>query len=170
MPHFGRSTIYMSGNAIMFVLLVVIGALGFVKSREAQLAIGILLVISTLVNMITIGPSCYPIVAETPSGRLRYKTIVIGRFTYNLTGIFSNSVTPRMLSATAWNWGAKAALFYAGTNLLCNIWCWFRLPETKGRTFGEIDLLFENNVSARKFKHTSVDRRFAPCPTRLMQY
>ena len=59
---------------------------------------------------------------------------------------------------TGWNWGAKAALFYAGTNLLCNIWCWFRLPETKDRPFGEIDLLFENGVPARKFKYTSVDR------------
>jgi SP family general alpha glucoside:H+ symporter-like MFS transporter len=63
------------------------------------LAVGILLVISTLCNMITVGPVCYPIVAETPSGRLRYKTIVIGRFVYNLTGIFSNSITPRMLSS-----------------------------------------------------------------------
>ncbi len=61
--------------------------------------------------------------------------------------------------AIAWNWGAKAALFYAGTNLLCNIWCWFRLPETKGRTFGEIDLLFEHGVPARKFKYTSVNRK-----------
>jgi SP family general alpha glucoside:H+ symporter-like MFS transporter len=60
----------------------------------------------------------------------------------------------------AWNWGAKAALFYAGTNLLCNIWCWFRLPETKDRTFGEIDLLFDNKVPARKFKYTTVDREY----------
>jgi SP family general alpha glucoside:H+ symporter-like MFS transporter len=59
----------------------------------------------------------------------------------------------------AWNWGAKAGLFYAGTNLLCNIWCWFRLPETKDRTFGEIDLMFDNRVPARKFKHTRVDRK-----------
>jgi SP family general alpha glucoside:H+ symporter-like MFS transporter len=58
----------------------------------------------------------------------------------------------------AWNWGAKAGFFYAGTNLLCNIWCWFRLPETKDRSFGEIDLLFEHNVSARKFKSTEADR------------
>lgn len=58
----------------------------------------------------------------------------------------------------AWNWGAKAGLFYAGTNLLCNIWCWFRLPETKGRTFGEIDLMFDNHVPARKFKYTTVDQ------------
>lgn len=63
---------------------------------------------------------------------------------------------PRLLG---WNWGAKSALFYAGTNLLCNIWCWFRLPETKGRSFGEIDILFDNGISARSFKYTSVARR-----------
>ncbi|KAL4972414.1 major facilitator superfamily domain-containing protein [Aspergillus desertorum] len=137
-PHVGRATIYMSGLTFMFFCLR---------------AIGILLVMSTLCNMIAIGPTCYPIVAETPAGRLRYKTISIGRFVYNLTSIFTNSVTPRMLSSTS-----KAAFFYAGTNLLCNIWCWFRLPETKDRTFGEIDLLFTNRVPARKFKSTHVDQ------------
>ncbi|KAF3759898.1 putative MFS alpha-glucoside transporter [Cryphonectria parasitica EP155] len=158
MPRLGRATLYMGGMAFMFCCLVAIGALGFYSSTQSQLAVGILLVISTLCNMTTIGPVCYPIVAETPSGRLRYKTITIGRFVYNVTGIFSNSVTPRMVSATSWNWGAKAGLFYAGTNLLCNIWCWFRLPETKDRTFGEIDLMFDNHVPARKFKYTTVDQ------------
>jgi SP family general alpha glucoside:H+ symporter-like MFS transporter len=98
-PHIGRSTIYMGGMTFMFFCLIAIGGLGWAHSKDSQLAIGILLVISTLCNMITIGPACYPIVAETPSGRLRYKTIVIGRFVYNLTGIFSNSVTPRMISS-----------------------------------------------------------------------
>ncbi|KAK6008869.1 hypothetical protein QM012_000772 [Aureobasidium pullulans] len=157
-PRLGRATIYMSGLTFMFFCLVAIGGLGFSTSKHAELAIGILLIVSTLANMITIGPVCYPIVAETPSGRLRYKTITIGRFVYNLTGIFSNSVTPRMISSTAWNWGAKAGLFYAGTNLLCNIWCWFRLPETKDRSFGEIDTLFEHKVPARKFRTTEADQ------------
>lgn len=98
-PHYGRATIYMGGMAFMFVCLIAIGGLGFASGDHVQIAIGILLVISTLCNMITVGPVCYPIVAETPSGRLRYKTIVIGRFVYNLTGIFSNSVTPLMLSS-----------------------------------------------------------------------
>ncbi len=97
-PHFGRSTIYMGGLSVMFVLLLTIGGLGFSNGGEQKTAIAILFVISTLVNMISVGPVCYPIVAETPSGRLRYKTVVIGRFVYNLTGIFSNSVTPRMVS------------------------------------------------------------------------
>ncbi|ERS98119.1 MFS transporter, SP family, general alpha glucoside:H+ symporter [Sporothrix schenckii 1099-18] len=156
-PHFGRATIYMAGMLFMLVCLLAIGGLGFSSNPNANIAVGVLLVISTLCNMITTGPVCYPIVSETPSARLRYKTIVIGRFVYNLTGIFNNSVTPRMLSALSWNWGAKSGLFYAGTNLLCLIWCWFRLPETKDRTFGEIDVLFENKVSARKFKYTKVD-------------
>lgn len=90
----------MGGLTFMFFCLIAIGGLGFSASKSAEMAIGILLVISTLCNMITVGPACYPIVAETPSGRLRYKTITIGRFVYNLTGIFSNSVTPRMLSPT----------------------------------------------------------------------
>jgi SP family general alpha glucoside:H+ symporter-like MFS transporter len=98
-PYLGRATIYMGGLTIMFFCLVTIGGLGWAHGKDSQLAIGILLVISTLCNMITVGPTCYPIVAETPSGRLRYKTIVIGRFVYNLTQIFSNSVTPRMISA-----------------------------------------------------------------------
>lgn len=97
-PHFGRATIYMSGMTFMFFTLLTIGGLSWASGNGAQLAIGILLVVSTLCNMITIGPACYPIVAETPSGRLRYKTICIGRFVYVLTGIFHNSVTPRMLS------------------------------------------------------------------------
>ncbi|KIX00578.1 uncharacterized protein Z518_09643 [Rhinocladiella mackenziei CBS 650.93] len=158
-PHFGRATIYMSGMTYMFFSLIVIGALGFVPGTPAQLAIGIIMVICQLVNLISIGPVAYPIVAETPSGKLRYKTITIGRFAYVCTGILNNVITPRMLSPTEWNWGAKAALFYAGTNLLCNIWCWFRLPETKDRTFGEIDLLFDHKVPARKFRTTWVDRK-----------
>jgi SP family general alpha glucoside:H+ symporter-like MFS transporter len=99
-PHLGRATIYMSGLAFMFCCLLAIGGLGWSDSKDAYLAVGLLFVVSTLCNMITIGPVCYPIVAETPSGRLRYKTIVIGRFVYNLTAIFNNAVTPRMISAS----------------------------------------------------------------------
>ena len=37
-------------------------------------------------------------------------------------------------------------------------WTYFRLPEPKGRTYGELDVLFENKVSARKFAKTRVDQ------------
>jgi SP family general alpha glucoside:H+ symporter-like MFS transporter len=156
-PYFGRRTIYMSGLAGMLILELIVGGLGTHISHATQVAIGALLVVVTLVNTIAMGACCYPIVAETPSGRLRYKTIAIGRFAYNIAGLIANSITPRMLSSSSWNWGAKSGFFFAGTNALCLIWCFFRLPESKGRTFGELDLLFEHKVSARKFKSTAVD-------------
>lgn len=37
------------------------------------------------------------------------------------------------------------------------MWAYFRLPEMKGRSFRELDILFERGVPARKFKDTEVE-------------
>ena len=61
-----------------------------------------------------------------------------------------------MLNPAAWNWGAKTGFFWAGVGGLCSIWAYFRVPEPKGRSYAEMDMLFEAGVSARKFKETDV--------------
>jgi len=40
---------------------------------------------------------------------------------------------------------------------LCIIYTYFRIPEPQGRSFAELDLLFERGVSARKFATTNVN-------------
>ena len=65
---------------------------------------------------------------------------------------------PRMIGLNAWNWGAKTGFFWAGCCLLLLTWTYFRLPEPKGRTYGELDVLFEHKVSARRFHKTKVDQ------------
>ena len=45
----------------------------------------------------------------------------------------------------------------AGACFLCIIYTYFRVPEPAGRSFAELDLLFERKVSARKFATTAVD-------------
>jgi SP family general alpha glucoside:H+ symporter-like MFS transporter len=116
----------------------------------------VLLLIFTAVYDASIGPLCYTLVSEIPSTRLRSKTIVLARNGYNISGIITNLITPRMLNPTAWAWGAKSGFFWAGTSVIGLIWSWWRLPETKGRTFAEIDLLFKRKTKARKFKGTKV--------------
>jgi SP family general alpha glucoside:H+ symporter-like MFS transporter len=37
------------------------------------------------------------------------------------------------------------------------VWAYFRLPETKDRSFAEIDYLFVNKVKTRQFSKTKVD-------------
>lgn len=159
MPRFGRRTLYLGGLVIMCALLLIIGFLGIISrsNTSAQWAIGSMLLIFTFVYDATVGPVCYSLVAEMPSTRLRQKTVVLARNWYNIGGIVSNILTPRMLNPTAWDWGAKSSFFFAGTCFLCLVWAWFRLPEPKGRTYGELDALFEQKVGARHFSKTIVD-------------
>jgi SP family general alpha glucoside:H+ symporter-like MFS transporter len=63
-----------------------------------------------------------------------------------------------MLSPTEWNWAGMTGFFYAGLTALLITFMWFMLPETRNRTFAELDVLFENKVSARKFAKTNVDQ------------
>lgn len=158
-PRIGRRTLYVCGDAAMVVILVIIGGLGIIDKNNigAQWGIGAMLLIFACTYNVTVGPICYAIVAEIPSTRLRQKTVVLARNFYNLASIVGNVLTPRMLNPSAWNWGAKAGFFYAGTCLLCFVWAFFRLPEAKGRTYGELDILFEKRVSARHFASTVVE-------------
>lgn len=152
----GRFTIYFSGLCTQAVILVTVGGLGFASSTGVSWAIGSLLLVFTFVYDMTVGPICYCLVTEIPSNILRTKTVILARNVYNIAGIVIAIITPYMLNPTAWNWKAKTGLFWAGFAIASATWCWFELPETKNRTFAELDLLFENNISARKFKSTEV--------------
>ncbi|SCU97081.1 LADA_0H04324g1_1 [Lachancea dasiensis] len=154
---FGRFTIFTSGLAAQAVLLLLIGALGFHSSQGAKWAIGSLLLIFTFVYDIGVGPVTYCVVPEIPSNKLRTKTVILARNFYNLMGIINYIWTPYMLNTTAWNWGAKTGLFWSGIAFAFLGWAVWDLPETKGRTFSEIDELFALKVHARKFKSTRVD-------------
>ncbi|WWC59866.1 uncharacterized protein I303_102428 [Kwoniella dejecticola CBS 10117] len=160
MTRFGRRRLYLLGLFGMICFLVVIGGMGFISTSNsgAQWAIGAMLLAYTALYDATVGPVCYTIVGEISSTRLRAKTVVIARVAYNIIGIVNGIIMPYFLNAQKLNWGAKTGWFWAGFCLLCFIWTFFRLPEAKDRTYGELDVLFENKVSARKFATTIVDQ------------
>ena len=159
MGYLGRRSIYLYGSCALFGLLLIIGFTSLAPSgnERAEWAIGSMLLIFTFVYDLTVGPVCYSLVAELSSTRLKAKTIVLARNLYNVGGIVVNIITNYQLTETAWNWGAKSGFFWAGTCFICVVWIYFRLPEPKGRTYGELDVLFEQKVSARKFHKTLVD-------------
>ncbi|KAF5552943.1 alpha-glucoside transport [Fusarium phyllophilum] len=71
--------------------------------------------------------------------------------------ILNGTYGPYMINPTEGNWEGKVGYFWAGLSLLTFTWAYFRLPETKDRTFEEIDILFANKTAARKFPDTKVD-------------
>lgn len=100
----------------------------------------------------TLGPLMYVVVCETPSTKLRSKTIAIATAIDALTGLVTTVIGLYLLNPGAAGAGAKIEFLYGGISFFSLLWCYFRLPETKARTFEELDLMFERRVPARKFK------------------
>ncbi|KAK0952856.1 hypothetical protein LTR91_024174 [Friedmanniomyces endolithicus] len=88
---------------VISLLLVGFISLAPVTSGSSW-AIGAFLLIFTFIYDSTVGPLTYVIVPETPSSRLRHKTVVLARNAYNITCIWTGVLTPYMLNTTAWNW------------------------------------------------------------------
>ncbi|KAH7140438.1 hypothetical protein B0J13DRAFT_586157 [Dactylonectria estremocensis] len=150
----GRRKLYLSGLLASVIILTVGGIISIVLDGHHAMnwALGSLIILTTFTYNITIGPTCYVIVAEIPSTRLRVKTVALARVVYNIFTILNNVLVPQMLNPTAWNLAGKSCFVYAGTALLCLTWCYFRLPETKKLSYLELDILFEKGAPTAKFK------------------
>ncbi|PWN34640.1 sugar transporter [Meira miltonrushii] len=156
MMWFGRRALYLVGEILMWFNLLAVGIVYCLG--VTPYATGGLLLLLVLIYSCTIGPCCYTLVAEIGSTRLRAKTVGIARIGYNVAGIVIASVSPYMLNPKAWNLGGKSAFIWMFTGLIVIIWTFFRLPETKNRSYSELDVLFNNKVPARKFKTTKVNQ------------
>jgi SP family general alpha glucoside:H+ symporter-like MFS transporter len=158
MRRIGRRTLYIWGLGGSLAILVITGCVGILKETNASSwALGSLIIVLTCIYDFTVGPVCYVLVAEIPSSRLRVKTVVLARVAYNVVSIITNIITPRMLNPSAWDWKGRSCFLFVGTTALCLLWCWFRLPEPKGLTYMELDILFEKKAKARKFKEFQVN-------------
>ena len=156
----GRRTLYLYGLCGLSTILFLIGFLGLVPSAhrdQASLATGSMMLCWALFYQLSVGTVAYSLVAEISTRRLQIKTVVLGRILYNVVAIICGVLTPYMLNPDAWDWSNYAGFFWGGICFLCVVYTFFRVPETTGRTFAELDMLFEEKVSARKFASTQVE-------------
>ena len=159
MSRIGRRKLYCAGMFGCMLLLLVIG--GIQKATEtnpnAKWAIAAITFIWNVWRAITLGPECYSIVSESSSSRLRNKTIALARISYNLLGLAANFLEPWLINPSALNLKGYTAFVWAPIALVGWLWCYFRLPEFKDRSFYELDVLFERKVGSRKFQDTQVE-------------
>jgi SP family general alpha glucoside:H+ symporter-like MFS transporter len=156
----GRRTLFLCGLLGLVLTLLSIGVTGVLPAsmqHNASLATGSLMIVWAAFYQFSVGTVAFSLVAEMPTRRLQVKTVALSRVAYNMAAIVANILTPYMINPTAWGWAQKAGFFWAGTAFLVLIYHYFRLPEPTGRTFAEMDLLFERGVSARKFKSTQIN-------------
>lgn len=165
MGNLGRRMFFFWGSSIIGGLMLIIGIMGFVSgAKNIAIAVAVVLIFVQITFKLTLGPATYVIVGETPSNRVRAQTIVLGRAIYVVGQIIVGQLNPRMLNNTsdAWNWGPRTGLFYFGFCVIWAFWIFFFLPETKNRSFADIDFLFQKKVNARKFTSTPIDCKLLP--------
>ncbi len=159
MGNFGRRQIYLYGMITESIILFIIGcvALAPPSNQTAIWAQASLAIVWLFVYASTVGPLAYTIVPETSATRLRSKSVCLARNAYNIVNVIAGVLEPYMINPTEWNWKGKTAFFWFGTSFLTACWVFFRLPETRGRTYEELDILFAKRVNARKFKDHIID-------------
>jgi MFS transporter, SP family, general alpha glucoside:H+ symporter len=173
----GRRTLYMGGMGALSLVLLLVGILNVSAGERGLWPSGGLCVLWLFIYSLTVGPLAvsiptslvhlrrhnadtsiqYSIISETSSVRLRPLTVVLSRVAYQIVNLISQYLNAYMVSTIEWNWSGKSGFFWGGTAFLVLVWSYFRLPEIKGRTYEELDMLFMQKVSARKFASTHVD-------------
>ena len=153
MQRVGRRKLFVTGLGILFSILMLVGFLGIPSGKNAGIsyASAALLMVFVFTYDLTVGPVTYCLISEIPSTRLRIKSTVLARDCYNVASIVANFLNPPILNPLAWNLKGKGGFIWAPLCLICFVWSFFRLPEPKGRTPAELDILFEKRVPARKF-------------------
>lgn len=165
---FGRRRIWLTGFGTLMTILWIIGFLAL-PEQNMGLAWGqsLLCVVWLGVYSMSVGPIVYTLVSEIGSTRLRTQTVVLGRSIYYVGNLVCGGlIQPRMLAPGDWNLKGKTvsnhgdlsvvdstanmciqAFFWASMATLTFIWGYFRLFETKDRTFGELDIMVGHSVT-----------------------
>ncbi|KAK2592772.1 hypothetical protein QQS21_009515 [Conoideocrella luteorostrata] len=157
MPHFGRRFLYISGMVGMAIVLFIIGILNVWQGKSSVVyAQAGLAMFWNLVFDMTVGQLGWAIPAEIGSTRLRQKTICLARVSYYLVNIVAGVLQPYFMNPSSWNLRGYTGFFWGATAFFVFVWAYFRLPETKDRTYEELDMLFSMKVNAHKFKKTNV--------------
>jgi hypothetical protein len=95
----------------------------------------------------------FPVVgSETSSARLRAKSNALGFAMQYFASWAFNFFVPYMFNSDQANWGGKIGFFFFGLCIVAFAVVWLEVPEMKGRTYAEIDLMFEQRLPTRAFK------------------
>lgn len=159
MTRWGRRAAYIWTCCLTSALMYTLGFLGLASdsNQRAMYAKSVMLLLFNFIYNLGLGPVVYVLIAEIPNTQIRGKTLGVACFTPHIFSISITAGLPYAMSPTEGNWGAKTGFLFAGMGTIMALWAFFCLPETKGKTFEDLDILFANNVSARNFSKTDLN-------------
>lgn len=90
---------------------------------------------------------------EISSLRLRAKSQGLGWAFGGIGNFVFSTIVPFIYNADAGNLRAKIGFVWVGISALTLVAVWFLIPETYMRTPYQLDVMFEQKLPTRKFRH-----------------
>ncbi|GAO13737.1 uncharacterized protein UV8b_01619 [Ustilaginoidea virens] len=146
----GRRRIFIGGLVALTAILLLIGVLDVVRTGAAKWVQAGLTVVYAFVYFASLGAMAFAILGEASSTSLRAPTIALATATQAVMGIVFNLAIPYMVNPDQGNLRGKVGFIFGGLAALATVWSFFHVPELKGRTFGEIDAMFQAKVPPRQ--------------------
>ncbi|KAF2014568.1 maltose permease [Aaosphaeria arxii CBS 175.79] len=149
----GRRPQLLVGSYGMLVCLLVISLLGFFGRGQVwnSRALAAFCIIWAIFYYSSVGAVGWTIVGEISSSRLRAKTTSLAAISNSFVNMAWSIAIPYLVNTEEANLGAKSALIFLGIGLVLTVVAFFTVPETKGKTFHELDDLFIAHTPAREF-------------------
>ncbi|KAH7130188.1 general substrate transporter [Dendryphion nanum] len=154
---FGRRIIVLWSSIAAAMVFIAMGIAGcFPQNQSATRFVGASIIVVGAVGNLGVGATWPVLISELSSVRLRAKSSAIGFITNALAGVVFSITVPYMFNVDAGNLGGKIGFIFAALSLLSFFLSFMFVPETKARSFAELDILFERHLHARKFATTVV--------------
>ncbi|KUJ16500.1 general substrate transporter [Mollisia scopiformis] len=153
---FGRRGTALYGCSILCVTLLVIGIVACINTTNAIWVQVAFMAIWSFVYQASIGSCAGPIIAENPTSRLRGPTQALSTMMNGLSGSIWAFCLPYAVNPDQGNMGGKISFVFGGILVFAVVFIFFMIPESKGRTYIEMDELWSRGVPPRKFASTQL--------------
>ena len=152
----GRRPILIVSGLAIFAVLMIMGGAGLAPHKSDSL--DKLIVSMTFLFLVVFnlgwGPAVWVVTSEISTGRDRGQLMSLSSGSNWFFDWLVSFTFPYLFDADAANLGAKVGFIYAAITFCAVVWVYFFLPETRGRSLEEIDILFREGVPAKGFaKH-----------------
>lgn len=154
----GRRPTALVGMSILLVIDLIAGGLAFNSTnRQSGIAIAALSFIfnffwaSSFYSLSNLLPS------EIATPKLRNYTMSYTIAWAQATAVITTFAVPQLTAADAANLGAKTYLVFGGCMACIIIFVYFLVPETKGRSFAEIDEMYDKKISMREWRNYTTE-------------
>ena len=140
------------GTFLMFWSVIIAGlSMAPTTNKAANIALLSFMITWSMLYTATVGCYGWAVAQETAAQNTRPKTISFVLICQQLTALFLSSVFPYFINPDELNWGGKVMFLFVGAELFIIAGLYLCQPETKNRSNADIDLLYANNISPRRF-------------------